>query len=92
ATYGNRGITFGSNEEGEIFDVRSYSKELQEITISSIEKVFGSPGRETESNNDIIYTYEINSTIQLKFIISIKSKVVDHISVFNQQRTIPEKK
>ena len=32
ATYGKIGITFGYNETGEIFDVRSYSKELQALT------------------------------------------------------------
>ncbi|MGG3468001.1 polysaccharide deacetylase family protein [Neobacillus pocheonensis] len=86
ATYEHRGIAFGFNANGEIFDVRSFSNELQQISFTEIERTLGSPDQVTEYNNDQIETYDINATIQLKFIIPEKTKVIDHISVFNQQR------
>jgi peptidoglycan-N-acetylglucosamine deacetylase len=88
ATYGKIGITFGYNEIGEIFDVRSYSKDLQELTFTLIEEVAGSPDEKKEYNNDYIYTYDVTSDIQLKFVGPKNSGKVDHISVFNQKRTI----
>ncbi|MGG1676386.1 polysaccharide deacetylase family protein [Neobacillus sp. NRS-1170] len=87
ATFEKKGIAFGFNVEGKIFDVRSYSKDIQEITFDDIKAYFGSPAQVTEFNNDKIYTYNINAAIQLKFIIPEKTKVVDHISVLNQQRS-----
>ncbi|MEH7335233.1 DUF4309 domain-containing protein [Neobacillus drentensis] len=87
ATFEKRGIAFGFNVEGKIFDVRSYAKDLKEITVEEIKAYFGSPAQVTEFNNDKIYTYNINADIQLKFVLPEKTKVVDHISVFNQQRS-----
>ncbi|MDN3019731.1 DUF4309 domain-containing protein [Paenibacillus sp. BSR1-1] len=87
ATFEKRGIAFGFNAEGKIFDVRSYSNDLQEITFDEIKAYFGSPAQVSEFNNDKIYTYNINADIQLKFILPEKTKTVDHISVFNQQRS-----
>jgi peptidoglycan/xylan/chitin deacetylase (PgdA/CDA1 family) len=88
ATYKKEGITFGYNEKGEIFDVRSYSKELNNLAFTDIEEVAGSPKEKNEYNNDYIYTYEVTSDIQLKFVGPKNSGKVDHISVFNQKRTI----
>ncbi|WP_223592039.1 polysaccharide deacetylase family protein [Neobacillus bataviensis] len=87
ATFEKRGIAFGFNVEGKIFDVRSYSKDLQEITLDEIKDYFESPAQVTEFNHDKIYTYNINAAIQLKFILPEKTEAVDHISVFNQQRS-----
>ena len=86
AVYENRDITFGYHENGEIFDVRSYSKDLQKLTFDWIEKSLGSPVQEAEFNGDNIYTYQVNEIIQLKFVIPKASKVVDHISVFNPKK------
>jgi peptidoglycan-N-acetylglucosamine deacetylase len=91
AVYEKLGITFGYNEDGQIFDVRSYSADLQTITFEWIKKSFGNPVQKTEFKDDNIYVYQVNEDIQLKFIISKQSKVVDHISVFNQKKTNLEK-
>ncbi|MFP7299698.1 polysaccharide deacetylase family protein [Neobacillus niacini] len=91
AVYEKLGITFGYNENGQIFDVRSYSADLQTITFEWIKKSFGDPVQQTEFKDDNIYIYQVNEHIQLKFIISKESKVVDHISVFNQKKTNLEK-
>ncbi|MBY0147613.1 polysaccharide deacetylase family protein [Neobacillus niacini] len=91
AVYENRDITFGYNENGQIFDVRSYSPYLQKITFDWIEKSFGDPVKKTELEGENIYTYQVNDDIQLKFIISKQTKAVDHISVYNQKKTKIEK-
>ena len=88
AVYETRDITFGYHENGEIFDVRSYSKNLQKLTFDTIEKSLGGPIQETEFNGDNIYTYQVNENIQLKFVISEESNFVDHISVFNPQKAV----
>ena len=88
AVYENRDITFGYNENGEIFDVRSYSKDLQKLTFDWIEQSLGSPVQETEFNGDNIYTYQVNENIQLKFVKPEESNFVDHISVYNPQKAV----
>ncbi|WP_180968137.1 polysaccharide deacetylase family protein [Cytobacillus massiliigabonensis] len=86
ATYQNKSFVFGFNEAGDIFDVRSYAKELNEITSVQIEDLFGQPDQLRETNNEEIYVYELERKIELKFIIPKEEKGVHHLSVFNPER------
>lgn len=89
ATYQNKNFALGFNEAGEIFDVRSYAKELNEISSVQIEDRFGQPDHLREANNEEIYVYELDQKIELKFIIS-KDEGVHHLSVFNSERAKDE--
>lgn len=90
AAYGNKNVTFGFNKADEIFDLRSYAIDLKEITVRMIEDAFGSPTEIRKNSNESIYVYELDHGLELKFIIPIDTKVVDHLSVFHPQRAIAE--
>ena len=90
ATYNQKEIVFGFNEDGDIFDIRSYDKNLNGITLEMIEQSFGSPVEIRENYNEKIYVYGLNQKNELKWIIPNDIKVVDHISVFNPHRVETE--
>ena len=87
AEYKNKGITFGYNKGMKVFDVRSYSSKLQKITLKDIKSALGKADEESVNGKDDIYTYKVNDTYELKFIIPQSSGKVDHISVFSPQDT-----
>jgi peptidoglycan/xylan/chitin deacetylase (PgdA/CDA1 family) len=90
ATYNKKDVVLGYTAAGEIFDVRSYAKDLNEITYKMIEERLGKPTQVREANNETIYVYQLSSKIELKFIIPNNGNGVDHISIFNPERAVVE--
>ncbi|MDP4083271.1 MAG: DUF4309 domain-containing protein [Bacillota bacterium] len=84
ATYAKRHVVFGYTKEEKIFDIRSYDPSLQNFTLSYIKAILGNPTKTTVNGEDTIYTYEINTRYQLKWIIPSGKGKVDHISVYSQ--------
>lgn len=91
ATYNQKKVTFGYTETGEIFDVRSYAKDLNGISVKIIEERLGQPTQVREINNEKIYVYELDTKIEFKFIIPTNKQGVDHISVYNPGRAVEQK-
>lgn len=83
--YKDKGITFGYNKGLIVFDVRSYSKKIQTLKLTDIEKSLGKADSSSVNGSDKIYTYDVNNQFQLKFIIAKSTNKVDHISVFSPQ-------
>ncbi|WP_235815127.1 YjgB family protein [Neobacillus vireti] len=79
-TYTSHGIVFGVNKGEQIFDVRSYSKEIQQITFDEIKDVLGKPNEVHNNGADKIWVYNVNEKFQLKFVGS--KTTIDHILVF----------
>lgn len=79
ATYSNRGFVFGVNKGEQIFDIRSYAKELQQLTFDNIKNELGAPDDIRNSNGDTIWVYNVSDRYQLKFVGS--KATIDHISV-----------
>ncbi len=90
ATFNKQNVVLGFNETGDIFDIRSYSKDLKGATFETIKKTLGQPYQVNQVNNETIYVFQIASNIELKWIIPNATKVVDHIAVVNPQRTNTE--
>ncbi|MFO1445202.1 DUF4309 domain-containing protein [Bacillus sp. Bva_UNVM-123] len=88
ANYASKKVTIGFNGDGEIFDLRSYAVDLQEISVQMVEDAFGTPTQIRNSNQERIYVYKLDSGDELKIIIENKTNAIDHISVFNPQRTV----
>ncbi|GGB69333.1 polysaccharide deacetylase family protein [Fictibacillus barbaricus] len=93
--YSNRTITFGYSGDGEIFDIRSYNKELGTLTFGDITSSIGKPEYSRNVNNELIYGYRLQDGIELKFIVPERTGKVDHISIYrkveNQEKTVPPK-
>ncbi|CAM4192869.1 hypothetical protein FHS16_000195 [Paenibacillus endophyticus] len=87
ATYKDKGVTFGYNKGMVVFDVRSYSPKLKQISLKDLEVALGTSEEKTVSGSDTIYTYEVNQQYQLKFAITKSSGKVDHISVYSEGDT-----
>lgn len=79
ATYSSREFVFGINKGEQIFDVRSYAKELQQITFDQVKKELGTPDDIRTSSGDTIWVYNVTDKYQLKFVGSNAN--IDHISV-----------
>ncbi|MGN7402946.1 polysaccharide deacetylase family protein [Cytobacillus praedii] len=90
ATYNDKNFALGYNAAGEIFDVRSYARELNEITSFQIEDRYGQPDQLRKTNREEIFVYEIDKEIELKFIIPKGEKGVHHLSVMNLERAKDE--
>jgi peptidoglycan-N-acetylglucosamine deacetylase len=93
--YLNNGITFGYLKDGEVFDIRTYHKELGTITSSALFSELGKPSYSRIGNDESIYGYRLEDGIELKFIVSDSTGKVDHISVYhnvaNQEIPNPSK-
>jgi hypothetical protein len=88
STYSAKHVVFGFNKGDQIFDVRSSSADLQQLTLKEIEQALGKPDNTTVNGSDKIYVYQAGEQYQLKFIIPDSSGTVDHISVFSEQDSI----
>ena len=87
ADYSSEKITIGFNQENEVFDLRSYDERLHEITSSMIVANLGVPTKIRNNDNEDIYLYELDNGFELKLILEREGNTVDHISVFNSERT-----
>lgn len=84
ATYKSKKLAFEYNQNGTIFDVRSYSKKVQNLSQSTIQTVLGKPKLTSKpTSQQLNEVYQVNPNYQLEFIIDTDSSKVDHISVFN---------
>lgn len=90
ATYSDRAVTFGYNKGNQIYDVRSYDKDLQLITLSQVKSKMGQATTDNIVQQEEILTYELNEQFQLKFIFTLPEQeqgdaVLDHIAVISNQ-------
>jgi hyaluronoglucosaminidase len=91
ATYSSKQATFGINPNGLIFDVRSYSKQVQSLTFSDVKAVLGDPKFTTKpTSKQVNEIYQVNGIYRLEFIINNDSNRVDHISVFDANAVTPQ--
>lgn len=86
ATYSDKNVVFGYKRKGEIFDIRSYSPELQKVTEGFVIDSYGKPAEIRTGTDERIYIYKIGEKLQLKVILSINTKTIDHTSIFNSQQ------
>jgi peptidoglycan/xylan/chitin deacetylase (PgdA/CDA1 family) len=88
ASFPEKQVTIGYSDDGEIFDIRSYSRNLNKITLEMMEKKLGKPSEIRELENERIYVYRLDEKLELKMVIPSQAKGVDHVSVFNGERAM----
>ncbi|MFE7061472.1 polysaccharide deacetylase family protein [Sutcliffiella sp. NPDC057660] len=86
ASFPEKKVTIGYRDDGEIFDIRSYARNLQEITLEMMEKKLGKPSEIRELENERIYVYRLEKQLEMKMVITNQTEGVDHLSVFNGER------
>ncbi len=93
STYPTKYADFGFNKGGQIFDVRSYSPQLQRVRQSDVITSLGQPGDVRTYNGQTILLYTAGQRFQLLWIFPNKTALnsnpyLDHVSVFCPQDTV----
>jgi len=93
ATYTAQKVAFGFNKGSQIFDVRSYAPQLQQITVSQVKQVLGAAGATRHFNGQTVLLYTAGQQNQLLWVFPDATSAnpdphLDHISVFCPQDTV----
>lgn len=93
ASYPGRGLVFGFNKGSQIFDIRSYAKELNTIRQSDLVKIYGNPDMTRRVNGEDIIGYVMGDEFKIRFVFPAAGKTnpdptLDHISVFYPRGTV----
>jgi hypothetical protein len=68
STYSGRAVVFGFNKGSQIFEVRSYDKELQKISLDKVKKVYGPPAYDVKINGEEIIGYVISEEFKIELV------------------------
>lgn len=87
-TFSKNNIVFGCNKGEEIFEVRSFDKDLNTVTFDDVQSFFGKPAYKTNTKfNEKIIGYEINKKFKILFVFDDKSLNLKHYSVLYPKLT-----
>ncbi|MGG4441376.1 YjgB family protein [Brevibacillus fortis] len=68
SAYPKKEVVFGYNKGMQLVDMHSTDPRLQQVNLSAVEQSWGKPGRFSEFGNQTIYTYDVTSSYQVKFL------------------------
>lgn len=93
ATYSNHGIVFGFNKGTQIFEVRSFDKQLQSISLTKTKEVFGTPAYDVKVNGEEIIGYTAGQEFKIEFVFPLPTSgnsdpVIDHYLVLYPKGTV----
>ncbi|MCJ8006413.1 M56 family metallopeptidase [Lederbergia wuyishanensis] len=93
AVFSKYNVVFGFNKGSRIFEARSFDKKLNELSLSMVKKVYGTPAYNVESNGEEIIGYVANSEYNILLVFpkptnSNPDPVMDHYSVFYPKGTV----
>jgi len=93
ATYSNHAIVFGFNKGTQIFEVRSFDKQLQNISLTKTKEVFGTPAYDVKVNGEEIIGYTAGQEFKIEFVFPQPTSgnsdpVIDHYLVLYPQGTV----
>lgn len=93
STYSKYNVVFGSNKGGRIFEIRSFDNRLNNITLSKVEKYFGTPDHNVTSNGEKILGYVAGADYKILFVFkgpkdSNEDPQLDHYSVLYPKGTV----
>ncbi|MBS4173833.1 M56 family metallopeptidase [Bacillus sp. FJAT-49736] len=93
AVFSKYNLVFGFNKGSQIFEARSFDKKLNELSLSMVKKVFGTPAYDAKSNSEEIIGYVANSEYNILLVFPKPSNsnpdpVMDHYSVFYPRGTV----
>lgn len=95
ASYPNHDVVFGFNKGAQIFDIRSYDKQLKAIRLSDLKKLYGKPDLSRSYKGEDIIGYVVSEEFKIRFVFPAANKQnpdpqLDHISVFYPRGTVNE--
>lgn len=92
-SYTKRGMAFGYNKGMQIFEVRTFDKQLSQISLSSAKQILGAPAYDVKYNGEEIIGYIAGPEFKLLLVFpepsnSKSDPVLDHYSVLYPQGTV----
>ena len=85
STYNQRNVVFGYNKGSEIFEVRSFDKQLSVISLSEVKKVLGVPEYQLKTKGQNIIGYTVGQDYKILFVFMTSfgnnNPTIDHYSV-----------
>ncbi|ETI69806.1 M56 family metallopeptidase [Neobacillus vireti] len=93
AVFSKDNVVFGFNKGSRIFEARSFDKKLNELSLSMVKKVFGTPAYDVKSKDEEIIGYVANSEYKILLVFPKTSNsnpdpVMDHYSVLYPKGTV----
>lgn len=68
ATYSKQAIVFGFNKGSQIFEVRSFDKQLQKLSLSKTKEIYGTPAYDVKVNGEEIIGYTAGQEFKMEFV------------------------
>jgi hypothetical protein len=92
-TYSKHNVAFGYNKGGQIFEVRSFDKQLSQITMSMVKADYGTPDYDYKSKTEEEIGYKITDKFKILFVFPLPTSdnsnpKLSHYSVFYPDGTI----
>ncbi|RII32911.1 DUF4309 domain-containing protein [Clostridium chromiireducens] len=93
STYSKDNVVFGSNKGGRIFEIRSFDSRLNNISLSMVEKYFGTPAHNVTANGEKIIGYTAGADFKILFVFKAPTNSnddpkLDHYSVLYPKGTV----
>lgn len=93
ATYSSRAVVFGFNKGMQIFEVRSYDKQLQNISLAKTKEVYGAPAYDVKVNGEEIIGYTAGQEFKIELVFPIPTNSspdprLDHYLVLYPKGTV----
>lgn len=68
ATYSSRAVVFGFNKGLQIFDVRSFDKQLKSLSLAKTKEAFGTPAYDVKVNGEEIIGYTAGQEFKIELV------------------------
>lgn len=93
ATYSNHAMVFGFNKGSQIFEVRSFDKQLQKLSLAKTKEVYGTPAYDVKVNAEEIIGYTSGQEFKIEFVFPLattsnSNPTMDHYLVLYPQGTV----
>jgi len=93
ATYSKQAMVFGFNKGSQIFEARSFDKQLQKLSLTKTIEVYGTPAYDVKVNGEEIIGYTAGQEYKIEFVFPIPTSInpnpmMDHYLVLYPRGTV----
>lgn len=93
ATYSKHAMVFGLNKGSQIFEVRSFDKQLRNLSLAKTKEVYGTPAYDVNVNGEKIIGYTAGQEFKMEFVFPLttasdSNSMMDHYLVLYPKGTV----
>jgi len=93
ATYANHAMVFGFNKGSQIFETRSFDKQLQKLSLAKTKEVYGIPAYDVKVNGEEIIGYTAGQEFKIEFVFPLPTNsnsdpMMDHYLILYPRGTV----